>query len=1256
MITLLFLFAAASAQMKYPSILWEIKKNPSSKPSYLFGTYHSSSKGVFKLGDSIFYALRRVDMVATEVNDLTWQKNRAMMDSLDNAYGIYNNYLTGQLINEGTLRKTNTIQKLSNFMAFQPSAINYFLYRNTSAGEGFEEEAYLDMFLSSAGFKLGKKIGGLENTMTSEIRSIEGQKDEAMEEKKENMQLPDGLSADDITDLIFDGYKNNSLDMMDSLDKYNYSSPAFYKKFIVARNYDQADSLDYYIRQGYSVFAAVGSAHLPGDEGVIRILQKKGYRLRPVKLKGHAKDQIESIKKMIIPVRLLPQQVDGGITCMAPGPLYHHFSNVLLRCYSAVDMGNGGYYMLSRLYNNSYYFGKTDTDVVNAMDSLLYESIKGDIQSKKRITYKGLPGLEVVSRLKNKDYERYRFIVTPYEILTIKAGGRNQYVNMPVVDSFFNSFAFDFEKAPDPASGIRLNTNTDKWHTWNAEVFGEALQKVRLTNFDRKGNTMNGVIKLFIDKGDVQPDQQYYKLAAESFTSSFALKKEENQRLDFSKNFSEQAVSYNMESGGKIVAKTMLRHPYLYVFYSASQQGKPDTSWFAGVNFISEAPSSLYPFTDSLKGISVKLAYPLSFNERWKSAKEKKVEKPDPNKERNRTDALQYNSKNIYNDMPWDWYTFQHPRSMEVIRARTCSIDSNFYYPDAFSFWKAFIPVPYKENTADGDNLSYGYNPFRLSRSYGAGRGTEASSLPKPSSYIVKLVYDTASATHQRVSFVVADSQSTKGVYVTYILHNRKVYSFKSVVSAPGYETQPFFNSFMSSFKPFNNDTYFNIYENRLSQLVAAYTNASPDGQPDIAERLNTYHFGIKDLHSIDSAMIALKEQVPANNILRKKLVAAVCDQPDDDANWPVISRWLKKVYHDNNELLTIRMFALGQILDAHKMSDLEWVLENMNSNEDFKGSQIKSALISYFSRIPDKDIARKRVRLKDFESFGGKGADFSGLALLDSGYYALPEIKAAFADIKKLLANEKNSLQLEAEKESFRYPEKAEKKELSSSLPDNNFRFITGMFSGFYGSLPEDSFFVDGYQKIKTMGSASDRLDLLDALLKQKTLQKTWISVMLDSLEKEKTLYLDIYKAFLRNKHTELLPEVFRNRNMLARSVIKAGYSNKLDTLYFYGSSASPYTKTDTVYFFKYREQENKNEQIVYVTLPADLSVLLRADKALFKFTDEQVRPGESFATISQKLMRKNYINSLYFSSEAEYADSFYLDQKDEKSLDIDE
>ena len=42
---------------KYPSLFWEITGNGLSRPSYLFGTMHVSSKLVFHLPDSFYLAL-----------------------------------------------------------------------------------------------------------------------------------------------------------------------------------------------------------------------------------------------------------------------------------------------------------------------------------------------------------------------------------------------------------------------------------------------------------------------------------------------------------------------------------------------------------------------------------------------------------------------------------------------------------------------------------------------------------------------------------------------------------------------------------------------------------------------------------------------------------------------------------------------------------------------------------------------------------------------------------------------------------------------------------------------------------------------------------------------------------------------------------------------------------------------------------------------------------------------------------------------
>src|SRR4029077_6240582 len=84
------LFAASSysqkTSKKYPSLLWEITGNGLQKPSYLFGTMHVSSKLVFNLPDSFYYAIKNVDAVALELNPDVWQGQMVKLDQLELNY------------------------------------------------------------------------------------------------------------------------------------------------------------------------------------------------------------------------------------------------------------------------------------------------------------------------------------------------------------------------------------------------------------------------------------------------------------------------------------------------------------------------------------------------------------------------------------------------------------------------------------------------------------------------------------------------------------------------------------------------------------------------------------------------------------------------------------------------------------------------------------------------------------------------------------------------------------------------------------------------------------------------------------------------------------------------------------------------------------------------------------------------------------------------------------------------------------------
>jgi hypothetical protein len=82
---------------------------------------------------------------------------------------------------------------------------------------------------------------------------------------------------------LMDLYLKGDLDAINRFVEANLSTKEkAYDNLIVQRNYKIASRLDSLLKTKKSLFCAVGSGHLAGSDGLIRLLRSKGYRMRPV--------------------------------------------------------------------------------------------------------------------------------------------------------------------------------------------------------------------------------------------------------------------------------------------------------------------------------------------------------------------------------------------------------------------------------------------------------------------------------------------------------------------------------------------------------------------------------------------------------------------------------------------------------------------------------------------------------------------------------------------------------------------------------------------------------------------------------------------------------------------------------------------------------------------------------------------------------------------------------------------------------------
>ncbi|MEO7523397.1 MAG: TraB/GumN family protein, partial [Ferruginibacter sp.] len=400
-ITLLFLFfiSLANAQQikpeKYQSLLWEITGNGLSKPSYLFGTMHVSNKLAFHLSDSFYNAIKNTEAVALELNPDLWQEQMVKMDKLRGNYQAFVQIAGNEYLTENSFRIKDYSDELKLALQSEPAMVNSLLYRSYKMRQDFEEDTFLDLYIFQTGRKLGKKAAGVEDYYESQKLVLEAYADMAKEKKKRTMDVDADL-VNNIGEKLQNAYRRGDLDLMDSLDLLVERSDAFREKFLYRRNEIQANSIDSIIKH-ISLFAGVGAAHLPGDRGVIELLRKKGYVLRPVKMADRdaiQKSVVDSLKVAVVFQKKIAD--DHFYSVDVPGDLYkvsQDYNNLDRNQYA--DMSNGAYYIVTRIKTYASFLNQPESVVLKKIDSVLYDNVPGKILSKKNITRNNYKGFDI---------------------------------------------------------------------------------------------------------------------------------------------------------------------------------------------------------------------------------------------------------------------------------------------------------------------------------------------------------------------------------------------------------------------------------------------------------------------------------------------------------------------------------------------------------------------------------------------------------------------------------------------------------------------------------------------------------------------------------------------------------------------------------------------------------------------------------------------------------------------------------------------
>jgi uncharacterized protein YbaP (TraB family) len=259
------------------SLLWEITGNGLQQPSYLFGTIHIICKDDFLMSDTIRNKFNRADEIYLEMDMDDPSMQSKMMQLMKLPEGETLEQLFGpDYALADSFFKAKTGFPIRMFNQFKPMMLQSLLYQTIlPCGRPESYEMYFVNMAQTA----GKSVNGLE-TLEAQIAVFD-----AIPDQQEIKWLLEWVRQYDKQQAEFNkmlGYYTKQ--ELTQLFDFMRSSPEMsgYEEILLNKRNRNWIPVMEQAMQNKSAFFAVGAGHLPGSSGVIALLRKKGFRVKPV--------------------------------------------------------------------------------------------------------------------------------------------------------------------------------------------------------------------------------------------------------------------------------------------------------------------------------------------------------------------------------------------------------------------------------------------------------------------------------------------------------------------------------------------------------------------------------------------------------------------------------------------------------------------------------------------------------------------------------------------------------------------------------------------------------------------------------------------------------------------------------------------------------------------------------------------------------------------------------------------------------------
>lgn len=270
------------------ALLWEISGKELSQTSYLFGTIHMIPKDDYFLPKGFEEAFESSSTLYLELDINEMSDMSKMMGLLEKCY-MRDNKKLSDLLSEEDLKIVKTKIEDMGLPFFMFERMKPLFLSSMMMTDGANPMSGPDEKIKSYEFELmekantGKKpLKGIE-TMEFQLSIFDSIPYEIQAKNLvHSIQAEENKSDDSLKGLV-ELYKTQDIEkLVDAVEKSDEDMKPFLDLMLTNRNKSWIPTMKEAMKNN-SCFFAVGAGHLGGEYGVINLLKKEGYKLKPVK-------------------------------------------------------------------------------------------------------------------------------------------------------------------------------------------------------------------------------------------------------------------------------------------------------------------------------------------------------------------------------------------------------------------------------------------------------------------------------------------------------------------------------------------------------------------------------------------------------------------------------------------------------------------------------------------------------------------------------------------------------------------------------------------------------------------------------------------------------------------------------------------------------------------------------------------------------------------------------------------------------------